>query len=88
MDDRLKELIAIGASAAVNCHPCLRHHLAECDRLGLDRAEVGAAIEVGMMVNKGAAAKTRTYIAEMLGSGGAAGGTGGVGGAGGCGCGS
>jgi AhpD family alkylhydroperoxidase len=80
MNDRLKELIAIGASAAVNCHPCLQHHLAECDRLGLDRADVGAAIEVGMMVNKGAAAKTRAHAADMLGI--AA-----KGDAGGCGCG-
>ena len=37
MDERMKELVAIGASAAVNCHPCLAHHLAECDRIGSSR---------------------------------------------------
>ncbi len=68
MDERMKELIAIGASAAVNCHPCLAHHLAECDRLGIDRAEVKIAAEVGMMVNRGAASKTRDYTQALLGT--------------------
>lgn len=69
MDERMKELIAIGASAAVNCHPCLDYHLAECDRLSIDREEVKAAVEVGLMVNKGAAAKTRAKAESLLGLG-------------------
>lgn len=80
MDERMKELIAMGASAAVNCHPCLEYHLAECDRLGIARDEVKAACEVGMMVGKGAAAKTRGKIDGLFGGPMA-------GGAGGCGCG-
>jgi len=68
MDERMKELIAIGASAAVNCHPCLAHHLAECDRLGIDHAEVKMAAEIGMMVNRGAASKTRDYAQALLGT--------------------
>lgn len=68
MDERIKELVAIGASAAVNCHPCLDFHLAECDRLGLDRDEVRAAIAVGQAVAKGAAAKTRARVDALLGS--------------------
>lgn len=81
MDERIKELIAIGASAAVNCHPCLDHHRAECDRLGLDHAEVRQAAEIGMMVAKGAAAKTRGVVAAMFGAAPQSGGSGG------CGCG-
>lgn len=81
MDERLKELIAIGASAAVNCHPCLDYHLAQCDRLGIGRDEVRAAVEVGLQVNRGAAAKTRDRADSLLGA--AA-----KGGGGGCGCGS
>ena len=68
MDERVKELVAIGASAAVNCHPCLEHHLAECDRLSIDRQEVNAAVEVGMMVNRGAAAKTKNRVQTLLGA--------------------
>ncbi|MBC7907215.1 MAG: carboxymuconolactone decarboxylase family protein [Rhodospirillaceae bacterium] len=80
MDERMKELIAIGASAAVNCHPCMDYHLAECDRLGLDRDEVKAAMEVGLMVSRGAAAKTRDKADALMGKAQ-------KGGAGGCGCG-
>lgn len=69
MDERMKELVAIGASAAVNCHPCLEYHLSECDRLGIDREEVRAVVEVGLMVNKGAAAKTRAKVEALLGPG-------------------
>jgi len=83
MDEHMKELIALGASAAVNCHPCLEHHLAECDRVGVGREEAKAAVEVGMMVNRGAAAKTRSKVQALLGADG-----GERKGAGGCGCGS
>jgi AhpD family alkylhydroperoxidase len=79
MDERIKELIAIGASAAVNCHPCMEFHLAACDRLGIGRDEVLAAMEVGLMVNKGAAAKTRNKVTALLGGKEPEGGTGGCG---------
>lgn len=67
MDERMKELIAIGASAAVNCHPCVDYHLAECDRVGLDREEVKQAIEVGLAVNRGAASRMRAKVDAMWG---------------------
>jgi alkylhydroperoxidase/carboxymuconolactone decarboxylase family protein YurZ len=68
MDERTKELVAIGALAAVNCYPCLQHRLAERDRLGIDRAEAKAAVEVGMMVNWGAASKTKDHVHALLGA--------------------
>lgn len=83
MDERIKELIAIGASAAVNCHPCMDFHLEECDRLGLDRDEVKAAVEVGLAVNRGAATKTKAHGEALLGGGNAQ-----KAAVGGCGCGS
>ena len=67
MDERTKELIAIGASAAVNCHPCLDYHLAECRRVGIEGEEIRAATEVGKAVNRGAAAKTRAKVESLLG---------------------
>ena len=42
------------AAAAANCHPCMDHHLAKCDALGLDRDEVTTAVKIGIMVNRGA----------------------------------
>ncbi len=68
MDERTKELVAIGASVAVNCHPCMKHHLVKCEELGVDRDEIVVAAEVGMMVNRGAASKTRSFSAELLGT--------------------
>lgn len=67
MDERMKELIAMGASAAANCHPCMDHHLARCDELGIDRAEVVAAVQVGLMVNRGAEKAIRRKTRELLG---------------------
>lgn len=67
MDDKLKELVAMGAAAAANCHPCMDHHLKECDRLGIPREEVSEAVRVGLMVNHGAERAIRNHARELLG---------------------
>lgn len=67
MDEKMKELVAMGASAAANCHPCMDHHLAKCDELGVDREEVAAAVRVGLMVNRGAERAIRKKARELLG---------------------
>lgn len=68
MDERVKELVAMGGAAAANCHPCMDHHLAKCDDLGIDRDEVAAAVEVGLMVNRGAENATRRKAREIFGA--------------------
>jgi AhpD family alkylhydroperoxidase len=67
MDERLKELVAMGASAAANCHPCMEFHLAQCDKLGIPREEVAAAVKVGMMVNRGAENAISKHAKKLLG---------------------
>ena len=67
MDEQVKELVAMGASAAANCHPCMSHHLAQCDKLGIPREEVAAAVRVGLMVNRGAENAIRKHARELLG---------------------
>ena len=54
MDERTRELIAIGASVGVHCQPCLAWHLDKARELGIDDETIRAAIEVGHMVDKGA----------------------------------
>ena len=54
IEDRMTEPVAMGAAAAANCHPCMDHHRTKCDELGILRGEVAAAVEAGMMVNRGA----------------------------------
>jgi AhpD family alkylhydroperoxidase len=56
MDDRMKKLVAVGASVGANCHPCLEHHVAVALEAGIDRDEIMMAVEVGKAVRKGAAA--------------------------------
>jgi AhpD family alkylhydroperoxidase len=67
MDEQIKELVAMGAAAAANCHPCMDYHLARCDELGIERAEVAAAVKVGLMVNRGAENRIRKEARELLG---------------------
>ena len=67
VDDRTKELVAMGAAAAANCHPCIEYHLAKCDGLGIDREEVVAAVKVGLMVNRGAERAISRKARELLG---------------------
>ncbi len=67
MDERTKELVAMGAAAAANCHPCMDHHLAKCDELGIERDEALAAVRVGLMVNRGAEKEIRKKSDELFG---------------------
>jgi AhpD family alkylhydroperoxidase len=67
MDARMKELVAMGAAAAANCHPCMDHHLAECDKLGIPHDEVLEAVRVGLMVNHGAECAIRRHTHKLLG---------------------
>ena len=62
----MKALVAMGAAAAANCHPCMDHHLAKCDELGISR-EVAEAVKVGLMVNHGAERAIRKKARELLG---------------------
>ena len=67
MDKQTKELVAMGAAAAANCHPCMDFHLAKCDELGIDRTDVSEAVKVGLMVNRGAEKAIRKKTHELLG---------------------
>ena len=64
---RMKELVAMGAAAAANCHPCMDHHLAKCDELGVSREDVAEAVKMGLMVNHGAERAIRKKARELLG---------------------
>ena len=67
MDEQTKELVAIGSAAAANSHPCMDHHLAKSDELGISRDEVAEAVKVGLMVSHGAERAIRRKARELLG---------------------
>lgn len=66
MDERTKELIAIGVSVGVHCQPCLDFHLEKARELGIGEDEIKEAVEVGHMVEKGALNAMRKYVGLVL----------------------
>jgi AhpD family alkylhydroperoxidase len=68
IDDKTKELIAIGASIVANCQPCLQYHVARAQRAGADTQEMADAIEIAKLVRKGAGIKMDTFAANLAGA--------------------
>ena len=66
MDERTKELIAIGASIGAHCQPCLTYHVAKARELGIDDELIRAAIETGHLVEKGAMSAMKKFSSEVL----------------------
>ncbi len=66
IDDKVKELIAIGASVSANCHPCIKYHVNKARELAIDEKEIRQAIEVGKMVRKGAAGEMDKLISALV----------------------
>ena len=65
IDNRIKELIAVGASLTANCQPCIQYHTAKALEFGADAADIATAIEVGKQVRKGAAGKMDAFVASL-----------------------
>jgi len=65
LDNKAKELIAVGASVTANCQPCLQYHSDKALEFGADTEEVATAIEIGKLVRKGAAAKMDGFAASF-----------------------
>ena len=65
LDERIKELIAVGASVSANCHPCVKYHTAKARELKINEAEIQQAIDVGKMVRKGAAGQMDKLLEEL-----------------------
>ena len=65
LNEKVKELVAVGASITANCQPCLQYHAEKAQANGADSWEVKAAIEVGKQVRKGASAKMDAFSSEL-----------------------
>lgn len=50
LDEKTKELIAIGASVTAHCQPCLEYHSKKALEFGSDAEEIAEAIEKGNRV--------------------------------------
>ncbi|MBI5633838.1 MAG: carboxymuconolactone decarboxylase family protein [Nitrospirae bacterium] len=65
LDNRITELIAIGASVTANCQPCLQYHVEKALESGASDFEIAEAIEVAKAVRKGAAGKMDQFAATI-----------------------
>ena len=65
LDNRIKELIAVGASITANCQPCLQYHVKQALESGADEHEIAEAIEIGRMVRKGVSSKMDKFAASL-----------------------
>ena len=65
MDEKIKELIALGASVACNCHPCVKFHTAKAQKMDIDAKDINAAFQVGKMVRQGAADQMDELLNKM-----------------------
>lgn len=65
LDNRIKALIAVGASITANCQPCLQYHVNKALENGAEEQEIAEAIEVAKMVRKGAASKMDEFALSL-----------------------
>ncbi len=68
LENRIKELIAIGASVSANCQPCLEYHIGKAREFGVEKDEIEQAIETGKLVRRGAAANMDKHAAKLIDS--------------------
>ena len=65
LDNRIGELVAVGASITANCQPCLQYHVKKALESGADEQEIADAVEIGRMVRKGASSKMDKFAASL-----------------------
>lgn len=70
LEQRDKELAAIGASIGANCRPCIEHHLAAGRAAGLSPAELDDAVAAAHALRHQAVELLEARIGELLGHGG------------------
>ncbi len=63
LDEKTRELIAVGASITAHCEPCLEYHSKKAQEAGADEEEISEAIETGKRVRKGAGAAMDRFLA-------------------------
>ncbi len=66
LDAKTRELIAVGASIAGNCMPCLRYHFAEALKAGCSLDEIAEAIELAKRVKERPIADIYKLSDELL----------------------
>jgi len=66
LNDHTQALIAVGASFAANCRPCLQSTMAMARECGVDDQEIAEALEVAKYIRNGAAAKMDLIAMDLI----------------------
>jgi AhpD family alkylhydroperoxidase len=67
MEDKIKLLIAVGASVTSNCQPCLKTAVTQAQGAGVEKKEILEAIAIGRVVRKGAFGKMDKFASTLTG---------------------
>jgi AhpD family alkylhydroperoxidase len=67
MEDKVKLLIAVGASVTANCQPCLKTATTQAQAAGVDKKEILEAIAIGRIVRRGAIGKMDKFASTLTG---------------------
>lgn len=65
LEERVRALIAVGASVAAHCRPCLDFHAARAREAGVAPREIAEAAAVGLTVAQGATTAMRTTVERL-----------------------
>ena len=68
LEDKIENLIAIGAATAANCIPCFEHLYQKATDSGITLAEIKRASEIAGQVKKGAHIALKNRINEIIGT--------------------
>jgi alkylhydroperoxidase/carboxymuconolactone decarboxylase family protein YurZ len=67
LEDKIENLIAIGAATAANCIPCFEHLYEKAITSGITLAEIKRASDIAGLVKKGAHIALTNSIHELIG---------------------
>lgn len=67
MDEKIEEMVALGAAYALNCQPCMEYHKQKAAETGLSFEEMRMAIRVADSVKAGAGKKTGQFAERIFG---------------------
>jgi len=66
LEERTRELIAVGASVTANCTGCVEFHVAKAREYGAEEEEIREAIRVGRLVRRGAGNKFDKFAQAIV----------------------
>ena len=66
MDERTKELIAVGTSVGSHCQPCLVYHVTRAREIGISDTDILEAIGIGHMVERGSMDAMKSFSQSVL----------------------